>query len=214
RSEHGLDALADPSRDSQRRRLALRSWRRAGARWDGGGSLRPLLHQFRRFRRVRSGRGKTVLAPRARSRVRLASGHRPKIRPLRRRTRGYLHDDPLPRRIRARDRARELARERILTHSDEPHTLASLASSVGMSAFHFARVFRSLIGAPPHRLLRDVRLDRARCMLLDGQSVTTTCYAVGFGNLSHFIRSFRRRFGTAPSLLRKKTQAGTSSGVA
>jgi len=108
----------------------------------------------------------------------------------------------------------ELARERILTHSDEPHTLASLASSVGMSAFHFARVFRSLIGAPPHRLLRDVRLDRARCMLLDGQSVTTTCYAVGFGNLSHFIRSFRRRFGTAPSLLRKKTQAGTSSGVA
>src|SRR5207245_2144101 len=110
RSEHGLDALADPSRDSQRRRLALRSWRRAGARWDGGGSLRPLLHQFRRFRRVWSGRGKAVLAPRARSRVRLASGHRPKIRPLRRRTRGYLHDDSLPRWIRARDRARGLAR--------------------------------------------------------------------------------------------------------
>jgi len=108
----------------------------------------------------------------------------------------------------------ELAHERILLHSDEPHTLASLASSVGMSPFHFARVFRSLIGAPPHRLLRDVRLDRARSMLLDGESVTTTCYAVGFGNLSHFIRSFRRRFGTAPSLLRKKAQAGTSSDVA
>jgi AraC-like DNA-binding protein len=101
------------------------------------------------------------------------------------------------------------ARETIRLHPDEPHTLASLAASVGMSPFHFARVFRSLVGAPPHRLLRDVRLDRARCMLLDGESVTTTCYAVGFGNLSHFIRSFRRRFGTSPSLMRKKAQAGT-----
>jgi AraC family transcriptional regulator len=108
----------------------------------------------------------------------------------------------------------EMARERILQHPDEPHTLASLASSVGMSPFHFARVFRSLIGAPPHRLLRDVRLDRARAMLLDGETVTTTCYAVGFGNLSHFIRSFRRRFRVAPSLLRKKAQAASSSGVA
>jgi AraC family transcriptional regulator len=108
----------------------------------------------------------------------------------------------------------ELARERILVHPDEPHTLASLASSVGMSPFHFARVFRTLIGVPPHRFLRDVRLDRARSMLLDGESVTTTCYAAGFGNLSHFIRSFRRRFGTAPSLLRKKAQAGGSFDVA
>jgi AraC-like DNA-binding protein len=44
-------------------------------------------------------------------------------------------------------------------------------------------------------------------MLRDGEPVTTTCYAVGFGNLSHFIRSFRRRFGTAPSAVRKKVQA-------
>jgi AraC-like DNA-binding protein len=108
----------------------------------------------------------------------------------------------------------EQAREAILLHPDEPHTLTSLASSVGMSPFHFARVFRSLIGAPPHRLLRDLRLDRARSMLLDGEGVTTTCYAVGFGNLSHFIRSFRRRFGATPSLLRKKAQARTSPGVA
>ena len=101
----------------------------------------------------------------------------------------------------------EQARETILLHPDEPRTLASLAASVGMSPFHFARVFRSLMGVAPHRFLRDLRLDRARAMLLDGESVTATCYAVGFGNLSHFIRSFRRRFGTAPSSLRKKAQA-------
>jgi AraC-like DNA-binding protein len=101
----------------------------------------------------------------------------------------------------------EMARRGILARPDEPHTLLSLSSSARLSPFHFARVFRSLVGTPPHRFLRDVRLDRARSMLLDGESVTITCYATGFGNLSHFIRSFRQRFGMTPSRVRKKTQA-------
>jgi AraC-like DNA-binding protein len=115
--------------------------------------------------------------------------------------------------VRLRQHARriDVARERMLTQPEEPHTLASLAASAGLSPFHFARVFRSLTGTPPHRFLRDVRLDRARRMLLDGESVTTTCYAVGFGNLSHFIRSFGRRFGVPPSLARKKAQAQIDS---
>jgi AraC family transcriptional regulator len=97
---------------------------------------------------------------------------------------------------------------RYVTHQfAEAHSLASLANAAGMSPFHFTRVFHELIGAPPHRFLRDLRLERALQMLRDGEPVTTTCYAVGFGNLSHFIRSFRRRFGVAPSRVRKKVQA-------
>jgi AraC-like DNA-binding protein len=48
-------------------------------------------------------------------------------------------------------------------------------------------------------------------MLRDGTPVTTACYAVGFSNLSHFIRSFRRRHGCAPSEFRKKVQAKAAS---
>jgi AraC-like DNA-binding protein len=76
-----------------------------------------------------------------------------------------------------------------------------------MSPFHFTRLFHELVGTPPHRFLRDLRLDKALEMLRDGEPVTSTCYAVGFGNLSHFIRSFRRRFGMAPSSVRKNAQA-------
>lgn len=90
---------------------------------------------------------------------------------------------------------------------DENHSLISLADKSGMSAFHFARVFRELVGVPPHRYLRNIRLERASAMLRDGASVTSTCYDVGFSNLSHFIRSFRRRYGCPPSELRKKVQA-------
>lgn len=80
----------------------------------------------------------------------------------------------------------------------EALSLSGLARSSGMSVFHFARVFASLTGVPPHRYLRDVRLDRAAERLRAGDTVTQTCFAVGFNNLSHFIRTFRCRFGIPP----------------
>jgi len=88
----------------------------------------------------------------------------------------------------------------------EEHPLARLASSVGMSPFHFCRVFRQLVGTPPHRYLMEVRLERARTFLLDGRSVTDACFESGFWNLSHFIRLFARRFGCVPSMLRRTLQ--------
>jgi AraC-like DNA-binding protein len=81
----------------------------------------------------------------------------------------------------------------------QDHSLASLGRRVGMSPYHFARVFRDLTGSPPHRRLLEIRLQRAAERLRDGCSVTNACFAVGFSNLSHFIRLFRRRFGTSPS---------------
>jgi AraC-like DNA-binding protein/quercetin dioxygenase-like cupin family protein len=98
----------------------------------------------------------------------------------------------------------EAMRTRLETRYAEPHSLASLAGSVGMSPFQFARVFRELTGEPPHRYLLRVRLERASRMLLDGRPVTETCFEVGFSNLSHFTRSFRRRFGRAPSSLKPR----------
>ncbi|HNS85794.1 MAG TPA: AraC family transcriptional regulator, partial [Parvularculaceae bacterium] len=82
---------------------------------------------------------------------------------------------------------------------DEEHTISDLARDVGMSAFHFARIFSELVGAPPHRYLAERRLAAARAMIEGGAGVTEACYACGFNNLSHFTRSFARRFGAPPS---------------
>jgi AraC family transcriptional regulator len=102
------------------------------------------------------------------------------------------------------------ARERLDAEFDREHTVSELARSVGMSMFHFTRVFTDLVGRPPHRYLTEVRLEAARAMLLDGRSVTDTCFACGFNNLSHFSRSFAKRFAASPSRILetgKKAQA-------
>ena len=85
---------------------------------------------------------------------------------------------------------------------EDNHSLSSLVRSVGMSAFHFARVFAELAGAPPHRYLLRIRLNQAASRLLDGTPVTEACFQSGFFNLSHFVRIFQRHFGISPAQFR------------
>ena len=82
-------------------------------------------------------------------------------------------------------------------------TLRELADAAGMSVYHFARVVREMTGLPAHRYLTAVRLRHAARRLDEGDSVTSTCYAVGFASLSHFVTAFRKRFGVAPSAVAK-----------
>lgn len=106
------------------------------------------------------------------------------------------------------------AREMMDAKPADQHSLLQLASQVAMSPFLFARVFRELVGTPPHRYLIRLRLQRARTLLEDGVSVTDACYAVGFNNLSHFIRSFSANFGRVPSKLKASPTAISTPRVA
>ena len=96
------------------------------------------------------------------------------------------------------------ARERLEAQIDRSHTVSELARSVGMSMFHFTRVFTALVGEPPHRYLGDVRLRAAQSMLQTGRSVTETCFACGFNSLSHFHHRFTERYGVAPSRINER----------
>jgi len=95
------------------------------------------------------------------------------------------------------------AKAMIETCYAEPLSLTTMARDSGMSVFHFARIFGELEGRPPHRFLADVRLAHAYARLRDGAGVTDTCFAVGFGSLSHFVTTFRRRYGSRPSDIRR-----------
>ena len=96
----------------------------------------------------------------------------------------------------------EAAREQLVNRFADQHRLRALARSVGMSTFQFARVFRALVGFPPHLYLLNLRYQAALQMLREGASVTEACFHSGFSNLSHFTREFKRRFGHRPSSVR------------
>jgi AraC family transcriptional regulator len=93
------------------------------------------------------------------------------------------------------DRARELFEQEYACDQ----SLHAVSRSVGMSVFHFARIFRELTGVPPHQYLIRRRLRAALDALGSGATVTDACFASGFSNLSHFIRMFRARYGVSPS---------------
>jgi AraC-like DNA-binding protein len=100
----------------------------------------------------------------------------------------------------------DAARELFETAYAAGHSLASVGRHVGMSPYHFARVFRELTGTPPHQYLLKVRLARATEQLRAGSSVTDACFASGFANPSHFTRLFHRHFGVPPSLFKSEAR--------
>jgi len=88
-------------------------------------------------------------------------------------------------------------------HLTDVITLDGLAGAVSLSPYHFARSFRATTGMTPHAFVTEHRLMVARDRLLRGDtSVTGIALSVGFSNISHFRRLFRRRYGLTPAGLR------------
>ncbi len=85
-------------------------------------------------------------------------------------------------------------------HVSEPLSVAALALRVAMSPSHFAHRFRALARVSPMRYIKQLRLSRARELLLaDGLRVNEVAARVGYESTSHFTRDFRARFGAAPA---------------
>ncbi len=90
------------------------------------------------------------------------------------------------------------ARRLVCRHPEASHSLANLSRTVGISPFHFTRMFHEPVGLPPHRFLAQQRLYLAQKLIRSGISVMEAGLGCGFQNLSHFSRSYRRFFGTPP----------------
>lgn len=105
----------------------------------------------------------------------------------------------------ASDRGRAIAAARFLAeHAAEPLTLEATAQAVGLSTFHFLRVFRRVFGVTPHQYLVQRRVERAAARLLESDvPVTELAFEVGFGDLSNFVRTFHRLLGAPPGKFRR-----------
>jgi AraC family transcriptional regulator len=89
-------------------------------------------------------------------------------------------------------------------HAHEPLRLGGLANAAGLSAFHFLRLFAQVLGVTPHQYLIRSRLRHAAQLLADdARSITDVAFAVGFADLSNFVRTFRRAAGVSPRGFRR-----------
>jgi AraC family transcriptional regulator len=106
---------------------------------------------------------------------------------------------------RPRDRRRAVeAALWIEAHAHEPIDLESAARESGLSAFHFLRLFRDVLGVTPHQYLVRSRLRRAaRLLAEDERAITDVAFDVGFGDLSNFVRTFHRAAGVSPRRFRR-----------
>jgi AraC-like DNA-binding protein len=86
-------------------------------------------------------------------------------------------------------------------------SLERLATTHGVTARYFQKLFEAE-GRTFSDYLLERRLERAFHMLRDGnrgdRAVSTIAFEVGFGDLSYFNRTFKKRFGATPREIRAR----------
>lgn len=95
--------------------------------------------------------------------------------------------------------------ELLKSRFNEELPLQELADSVGLSAFHFLRAFKSTLGVSPHQRQIALRIEQAKRLLLQpGMCVTDIALDVGYASSQSFTRAFRTVVGMTPKEYRNK----------
>ncbi len=92
---------------------------------------------------------------------------------------------------------------------DRPIQLADLAERAGLSAFHFARAFKTTMGTTPRAFVEGRRIDKAKELLRESRLPLAQIAAeTGLGAQSRFTTTFRRATGFTPAAYRRGAEAG------
>ncbi len=73
-----------------------------------------------------------------------------------------------------------------------------LAQIAGFSRFHFIRTFQKTVGMTPYAYASQIKVIRARNMLLSGNPISDTAFESGFSDQAHMTREFKKIFGVTP----------------
>ena len=91
----------------------------------------------------------------------------------------------------------------------EPWSLDRACGRAGMSRRHFSKLFRAQVGRTFLEHLTELRLTHAAKLLEESHhSIIGAAFSSGYGDLSHFYRLFRARFGHPPRAWLEKRNDG------
>jgi AraC-like DNA-binding protein len=90
---------------------------------------------------------------------------------------------------------------------NKPYSMQIVAQMANLSPYHFIRIFKAHTGKTPYCFLMDIKLEKARTLLMDRRlTITDVSDMCGFTNLNHFGSVFKRKTGMSPSEYRKYLQ--------
>jgi len=88
---------------------------------------------------------------------------------------------------------------RIRSDYRAPLAVTGLADDAGMSPSSFHEHFKQITGTTPLQYQKDLRLMEARRLIsMDGLSVSSAAYEVGYESATQFSREYSRKFGAPP----------------
>jgi AraC family transcriptional regulator len=94
---------------------------------------------------------------------------------------------------------------------DKNWSIHELANECALSEFHFLRQFKEAFGITPYQYQINKRLERSYNLLQeDNIPITEIAFITGFAHLYAFSKSFRNKYGFAPSRFRNDVQLRTN----
>lgn len=96
----------------------------------------------------------------------------------------------------------ELVSERI---ADSDLQISEIAAQMGLGQSQFTRKIKALTNYTPVELIRNIRLQKAKTLLLSTEkNISEIAYAVGFTSLAYFSKCYKEAFGCSPTETREK----------
>lgn len=93
----------------------------------------------------------------------------------------------------------------IMEQSPRSHfPISQLAAMVNLPEKKLKAVFKFVYGMGLYAYLRQVRMDRAREMLLEGKPIKVIIHVIGYENESNFCKAFRKVHQESPNKWRKR----------
>ena len=87
----------------------------------------------------------------------------------------------------------------------DPPTIEQLADEIGLSASRLAHLFREEVGRSVQSYILERRLVMAAMLIVQThERISQIAYSVGFGDVSNFNPSFKRRFAMSPRQYRAR----------
>lgn len=97
--------------------------------------------------------------------------------------------------------------------AERHYGIDDIAADLGISASHCNRVFRQVFGSSPRAYLSELVLHEAKLLLADPRlSIQDISSILGYRDIAHFSRQFKRWSGVAPTEYRGQERSGLQPG--